>query len=136
MIQGIGTDMVEISRISAMLARRGDALARRILAPSEMPDYLASKDQARFLAKRFAVKEAVSKALGTGLRAPVLMTSIAITHDALGKPELLLSEALQHYFAARAVIRHHVSISDERLYAFAFVVLESAPSAPILETML
>jgi holo-[acyl-carrier protein] synthase len=132
MIRGIGTDMVEISRMEALLARHGESAARRILAPSEMPDFLASRDQARFLAKRFAVKEAFSKAVGTGLRAPVLLTSIGLTHDALGKPEFDLAPALLGFLDARAIARHHVSLSDERHHVLAFVVLEG-DNAPMTE---
>jgi holo-[acyl-carrier protein] synthase len=110
MIQGIGTDMVEISRMRALIARRGAAAAQRILAPDEMAEYLASHDPARLLAKRFAVKEALAKALGT--------------HDALGKPQLSLSDDLSRLLATRGITHPHVSISDERLYALAFVVLE------------
>jgi holo-[acyl-carrier protein] synthase len=116
--------MVEISRMRALIARRGAAAAQRILAPDEMAEYLASHDPARLLAKRFAVKEALAKALGTGLRAPVLLTSISLTHDALGKPQLSLSDDLSRLLATRGITHPHVSISDERLYALAFVVLE------------
>lgn len=124
MIFGIGTDMVEIARMEGLLERRGAAAARRILAASEVAEFDASPEPARFLAKRFAVKEAFSKALGTGVRAPVLLTSIAIVHDAQGKPGLCLSDELQQYCRDRGVARQHVSISDERHYALAFVVLE------------
>lgn len=124
MIFGIGTDMVEIARMEGLLERRGAPAARRILAASELAEFDASSEPARLLAKRFAVKEAFSKALGTGMRAPVLLTSIAITHDAQGKPGLLLSDELQEYCRVRGVAQQHVSISDERHYALAFVVLE------------
>jgi len=133
MIFGIGTDMVEIARINSMLARWGDACARRILAEEELADYHASTDRTRFLAKRFAVKEALAKALGTGLRAPVLLTSIALTHDSLGKPQLSLGAELQSFLSARAITQHHVSLSDERLYALAFIVLEADSVEPSLE---
>ena len=97
-----------------------------ILAPDEMDAFLASPEPGRFLAKRFAVKEAVSKALGTGVRAPVLLTAIALIHDTLGKPMLKFSPELQRFLDVRGVIGHHVSLSDERQYALAFVVLEGA----------
>jgi holo-[acyl-carrier protein] synthase len=124
MIKGIGTDMVEIARIEGLLSRHGEAAARRILAPSELAAFQVSREPARFLAKRFAVKEALAKALGTGLRAPVLLSAIAIVHDELGKPELSLSVELQQFCDARGLRAQHVSISDERHYALAFVVLE------------
>lgn len=124
MIYGIGTDMVEIARMQGLLQRWGDKAGRRILAEAEMPDFLAAADQARFLAKRFAVKEALSKAVGTGVVQPVLLTAIAVSHDAQGKPMLAFGPDLQHFLLQRGVVRSHVSITDEREHALAFVVLE------------
>jgi len=124
MIYGIGTDMVEIARMQGLLQRWGDKAGRRILAESEMAGFLQAADQARFLAKRFAVKEALSKAVGTGVVAPVLLTAIAVTHDELGKPQLVFSTELQDFLQQRGIARSHVSITDEREHALAFVVLE------------
>ena len=124
MIYGIGTDMVEIARMQGLLQRWGDKAGRRILAESEMAGFLQAADQARFLAKRFAVKEALSKAVGTGVVAPVLLTAIAVTHDELGKPQLVFSSELQDFLQQRGIARSHVSITDEREHALAFVVLE------------
>lgn len=126
MIYGIGTDMVEIARMQGLLQRWGDKAGRRILAESEMADFLQARDQARLLAKRFAVKEALSKAVGTGVVEPVLLTAIAISHDELGKPQLVFAPALQDFLAQRGIVRSHVSITDEREHALAFVVLERA----------
>ena len=81
MIFGIGTDIVEVERIAASISQFGDEFAKRILAASEMERYLASNIQARFLTKRFAAKEAFSKALGTGLRGPASFQNIAVAHD-------------------------------------------------------
>ncbi|MBV8048269.1 MAG: holo-ACP synthase [Paludibacterium sp.] len=134
MILGIGTDMVEIARMAALLARHPHGPARHILAPGELDDWRTAEDPARFLAKRFAVKEAFAKALGTGLRAPAVLPAIALEHDALGKPRLVFADALADYLRVRGVTRHHVSLSDERLYALAFVVLEGADAASPLET--
>ena len=124
MIYGIGTDMVEIARMQGLLQRWGDKAGRRILAESEMAGFLQAVDQARFLAKRFAVKEALSKAVGTGVVAPVLLTAIAVSHDELGKPQLVFSPELQAFLQQRGIVRSHVSITDEREHALAFVVLE------------
>jgi holo-[acyl-carrier protein] synthase len=124
MIYGIGTDIVEVDRIQASLDQFGDAFAQRILADSEMPSYLESKIKARFLAKRFAAKEAFSKALGTGIRGEVSFQNIAVTHDDLGKPLLDLSPVLLQLFAEKNIVQSHVSISDEKNLAVAFVVLE------------
>lgn len=124
MIYGIGTDIVEVERIEASLARFGDGFAQRILSEREWQAYAQSHTKARFLAKRFAAKEAFSKALGTGLRGPVALQNIAVAHDDLGKPVFDLAPELQTYLAERGIRCQHLSISDEKALAVAFVVLE------------
>lgn len=125
MIFGIGTDIVEVGRIEASITQFGDDFAKRILAPSELTSYRDSKIKARFLAKRFAAKEAFSKALGTGLREPATFQNIAVSHNDLGKPVLLFATELQNYLDSKSIIQAHISISDEKNLAAAFVVLES-----------
>ena len=125
MIYGIGTDIVEVSRIEASIAQFGDDFAKRILAESEYPSYQESHIKPRFLAKRFAAKEAFSKALGTGLRAPATFQNIAVSHDDLGKPILLLAPELQRFLNGKNIVKTHISISDEKNLAAAFVVLET-----------
>ena len=122
MIIGIGSDIVQLSRIRSALARRGDALARRLLADSEWQRYQVHQDPARFLAKRFAAKEAVFKALGTGLRNGMTWHDVTVTNDEKGKPELHFSGVTA---AMAGAARHHLSISDEQDYALAFVIIES-----------
>ena len=125
MIFGIGTDIVEVERIAASISQFGDEFAKRILATSEMERYLASSIQARFLAKRFGAKEAFSKALGTGLRGPASFQNIAVAHDDLGKPLLVLAPELQAFMQSKQIRHTHLTISDERNLAAAFVVLET-----------
>ncbi|MDP1658674.1 MAG: holo-ACP synthase [Methylotenera sp.] len=125
MIFGIGTDIVEVSRIETSIAQFGDDFAKRILAESEFESYQQSHIKARFLAKRFAAKEAFSKALGTGLRAPATFQNIAVSHDELGKPILVLALELQVFMQSKNITQTHISISDEKNLAAAFVVLES-----------
>ncbi len=125
MIFGIGTDIVEVSRIEEALERHGDAFARRILTDEEYAEFLHSHTQARFLAKRFAAKEAFAKALGTGIRAPATMQNIGVSHDTLGKPVILLAPVLKTLTEEKHIIQQHVSISDEKALAVAFVVLET-----------
>ncbi len=124
MIFGIGTDIVEVSRIEDALARHGEGFARRILTDAELAEFQNSHTQARFLAKRFAAKEAFAKALGTGVRAPATMQNIGVSHDALGKPVLTLAPVLQTLVEEKNIVRQHLSISDEKALAVAFVVLE------------
>lgn len=126
MIYGIGTDIVEVSRIEDSLARFGDAFAQRILNEREWLAYSQSQTQARFLAKRFAAKEAFAKALGTGLRAPATFQNIEITHDDMGKPMLDLAPELQAMLDKQGIRHAHLSVSDEKALAAAFVVLEKA----------
>lgn len=126
MIYGIGTDIVEVTRIESSITQFGDDFAKRILAESELVSYAESQIKARFLAKRFAAKEAFSKALGTGLRAPCSFQNIAVSHDALGKPILLLADDLQTFLQCKRIKHTHISISDEKNLAAAFVVLETS----------
>lgn len=124
MIYGIGTDIVEVVRIEESLSRFGDTFAQRILNDVEWGEYQASHVKARFLAKRFAAKEAFAKALGTGIRGAASFGNIGVGHDALGKPELQLAPVLQQWLEEKGVSRLHLSISDEKMLAAAFVVLE------------
>lgn len=125
MIYGIGTDIVEVGRVESSIEKFGDDFAKRILAESEMDSYLETSIKSRFLAKRFAAKEAFSKAMGTGLREPVTFQNIAISHDDLGKPILVLDKVLQDLLTEKSINHMHISISDEKNLAAAFVVLES-----------
>ncbi len=125
MIFGIGTDIVEVSRIEDSLTRFGEAFAQRLLTEREWLAFEQSQTKARFLAKRFAAKEAFAKALGTGLRAPATFQNIGVTHDDLGKPVFDLTPELQCALDQRGICATHLSISDEKSLALAFVVLES-----------
>lgn len=124
MIFGIGTDIVEVSRIEEALHRHGEGFAQRILSDAELAEFRQSSVKARFLAKRFAAKEAFAKALGTGVRAPATLPNISVCHDHLGKPALVLAPALQTLVEEKHISRLHLSISDEKALAAAFVVIE------------
>lgn len=125
MIYGIGTDLVDIKRIENALFRYGDRFLHRILAEVEVAAYAESAQPARFLAKRFAAKEAFSKAWGTGIGEAVGWHDVAVTHDARGKPLIAPSTTMSAKFAAANITAAHVSISDENGHALAFVVIES-----------
>ena len=128
MVSGIGTDIIRINRIAAALARHGDRFAQKILGPQEMEKYLRrkQKDEARgvrFLATRFAAKEAFSKAIGLGMRMPMTWRAVQFLNAPSGKPMVVTSGALtefmqQHGFTAQ------VSLTDEAEYAVAFVIVE------------
>ena len=124
MIYGVGTDVVEIHRIEAALKRYGERFARRILCPTELQRFQGHRLPANYLAKRFAAKEAFTKALGTGIRAPANWHGVWVRNLASGKPVLEFSEALQKFMKAKGVTSAHVSLSDEKGVAFATVILE------------
>jgi len=124
-IKGLGTDIAEIERVEKALSRTGVAFAQRILTPEEMTRFADSKQQGRFLAKRFAAKEAASKALGTGIAKGVTFHDFTITNDDAGKPQLTLSNKALQLANAMGVTHFHLSISDERHYAVATVIYES-----------
>lgn len=124
MIVGIGADLAAIERTRALWQRHGERALEKLLAPDERADCRASSDPGRFLAKRFAAKEALGKALGTGIRAPVLLPAISVTHDALGKPAFAFAPELNEWMAVRGW-SCHLSLSDESGQALAFVVVET-----------
>jgi len=121
MIHGIGTDIVSIQRIKDAISRFNDRFPERILAAAELEDYRKSVAKASFLAKRFAAKEAVVKALGSGFKFGISMQDIVVTHDDLGKPMLQLTGFAKEYLDAENIGDLHISISDERDYAVCFV---------------
>lgn len=123
MIHGIGTDIVAVARLKGMWERHGERIADKFLAPCEREEFARAPDKGRFLAKRFAAKEAFAKALGTGVRAPATLTAIGVTHDDLGKPLFAPGEALAALLADKGLVAH-LSISDEADYAVAYVILE------------
>ena len=123
MIHGIGTDIVRIPRMAGVLARYGERFANRILAPEERAAFAARNDADRFLAKRFAAKEAFGKALGTGVAAPATLHALIIDHDRRGKPVFRYGTELAHHMEAERLTAH-LSLSDEADYVVAFVVIE------------
>ncbi len=124
MIFGIGTDIISVARIEAAMQRHGDAFAKRILSTHEHLELSSQAHPARFLAKRFAAKEAFAKATGQGLRHPVSLQRITVSHDALGKPIFVFDGSLADHLVKLGIARHHLSLSDEKDTAVAFVILE------------
>ena len=123
MIYGIGTDIAAVARLRRMWDRHGEKTLEKILAPSELDDFSLASDKGRFLAKRFAAKEAFSKALGTGIRPPAVLPAIAVGHDELGKPGLAFCGQLAEMLENLGLTAH-LSLSDEAEYAIAYVILE------------
>ena len=125
MIAGIGVDLVEVQRIQRLLDGYGDRFAGRVLTPQERKQYQLSSRQVSFLATRFAAKEAISKALGTGLRYPVTLHSISVISADNGRPEFQFGEVLSPYLASRKIDGAHLSITHEKGLVCAVVVLEA-----------
>ncbi len=125
MIFGIGTDIVSIERIRKSLSRHGNKLAKKILTQAEYCEFeQINGSSAQYLAKRFAVKEAVAKAMGTGFRNGLLLSHIGTSHDEQGKPQLVLTGKAQDFIQQHKISKTYVSISDEVEHALAFVTLE------------
>ena len=124
MIVGIGTDLCEIGRVQKALERHGERFARKILVETELQRFRKHRKQAAYLAKRFAAKEAFSKAVGTGMRFPVTWQGISVENGPSGVPVFRFSEPLQLLLNKRGVAAAHLSLTDETGMACAFVVLE------------
>ncbi len=123
-ILGLGTDIIEIARIAGSHSRM-KKLAQRILTAAELAIFNEHTQPERYLAKRFAAKEAAVKALGTGIGRGVGWQQMVVSNNALGGPELTFTgEALQ-ISRQKGVARVHLSISDEANYAVATVILSS-----------
>ena len=124
MIFGVGTDVVEIERIKAALERHGERFALRILCPPELERFKRHRLPANYLAKRFAAKEAFTKAIGTGNKSPANWHGVWVRNLASGKPVLESTDALQALLQRTGITSAHLSLSDERGVAFATVILE------------
>ncbi len=123
-IIGIGIDLCEIERIEASLEKYKDAFANKILHPEEKKIFDQHRFKARYVAKRFAAKEAFAKALGTGIAHGVTLPDIEVRNDDFGKPILFLHGKTRIKFEQSGASKLHLSISDERNYAIAQVIIE------------
>jgi len=119
----VGTDILKVERMDDVVGRLGDRFVQRILTGQEQDEYRASKQANRLLAKRFAAKEAIAKALGTGIGRGVSWQDIQIEHDANGAPQVRLSGGAAQAAAARGGSRIELSLADEIEYVVAFAVL-------------
>lgn len=124
MILGVGVDLIEVTRIRDTFARFGDRFVRRILHESEIAYCLSHRDPAPFLAARFAAKEAISKAFGTGITSELGWTDMEIGKRASGEPFVIMHGAGAELFQRRGAIRLHLSLSHTVHYAIAQAVLE------------
>jgi len=122
-IFGVGTDVVRLDRVEATLERFGEHFVARLLLPEEEAQYRRHRRKARFLAMRFAGKEAVVKAMGTGFRNGMWIRDVGIVADPRGKPEIIYSERGRAVCAQMGIGAGHVSLTDEAGLVVAFAVL-------------
>ena len=128
MIYGIGTDVCDLRRIRASLARHGERFAQKILSEGEMATWRARGARwpdrgISYLATRFSAKEAFSKAIGLGMRMPMTWRHCEINKTPSGKPEIVLHGALKEWFEAKQLTAH-ITVTDETDYAASFCVVE------------
>lgn len=123
MIFGIGTDVVRLDRVEATLARFGEHFVDRLLLPEERAQYHRHQRKGRFLAMRFAGKEAVVKAMGTGFSNGMWIRDVGIVADPRGKPEIVYSARGRALCAKMGIGAGHVSLTDEAGIVLAFAVL-------------
>ena len=126
MIFGIGTDIVETSRVQGIYDRYGDQVARRILMDEELELYGRTKDPVRFLAMRFAGKEATVKAMGTGFAHGVWLRDVGILNNDWVRPVIVWSERGSRICARLGIGSGHVSLTDDAGLVMAFAVVEHA----------
>ncbi|AYY96754.1 holo-ACP synthase [Burkholderia multivorans] len=136
-IYGIGTDIVQVSRVAAVLERTGGRFAEKVLGPDELRVFHARRARSKargiaFLATRFSAKEAFSKAIGLGMHWPMTWRALQTLNRPSGEPYVVASGELADWLAARGITAR-VTVSDERDYAVSFVIAETglpAPDAP------
>ena len=123
MALAVGTDIVEIQRIAKVIARQGDQFVQRIPCETEQAEYQRLNQSAAFLAKRFAAKEAVAKALGTGIGRGVSFQNIQVVNNELGAPAIELSGGAAEAMKSLGGTKLLISLADEQQYAVAYVIL-------------
>jgi holo-[acyl-carrier protein] synthase len=130
-IYGIGTDIVQISRVAAVMERTHGRFAARVLGPDELQVYEARKarSEARglaYLSTRFSAKEAFSKAIGLGMHWPMTWRAVQTLNEPGGRPVMVASGELAQWLDVHGIETVRVTISDERDYAVSFVIAETA----------
>jgi holo-[acyl-carrier protein] synthase len=120
-IIGTGVDIVSLKRVAEIHSRYPESFFKRILNKSERPDFESVRNKAAFLAKRFAAKEAVVKALGTGIGRGLCFADIVIEHEPLGRPVVRIINDIKGVDLEDIEI--HISISDEQEFAIAHVII-------------
>lgn len=132
-IYGIGTDIIQVSRVAAVMERTDGRFASRVLGPDELAVYEARKARSAsrglaYLSTRFSAKEAFSKAIGLGMHMPMTWRALQTLNEPGGKPVMVASGALAQWLDERGITMR-VTISDEQDYAVSFVIAETTDPA-------
>jgi len=128
MIFGVGTDILKVERVAAALERFGPRFVRHLLMPEELLDFERTKNPVRFLGMRFAAKEAIVKALGTGFANGMWLRDAGVVHDPRGKPEIIYSARGLEVCRSLGVGSGHITLSDEAGLIVAVAILMNAPA--------
>ena len=123
-IYGIGTDLVNINRVQRLYNKYGQKFVDKILLPEEKKLLQSNRDPVKFLANRFAGKEAAAKAFGTGFSQGVSWKDIGVTKNLSGQPKLIFSKKIKTLFSQKEILSAHISLTDDHPWAIAFVILE------------
>lgn len=126
MIFGVGTDILKIERVASVYQRYGERFVRHLLMPEELQDFARTKNPVRFLSMRFAAKEAIVKALGTGFANGMWLRDSGVVHDPRGKPEMVFSARGRELCLAYGAGPGHLSLSDEAGLIVAIAILMKA----------
>jgi holo-[acyl-carrier protein] synthase len=124
-IYGVGIDLVQVERIEKLLEHWGERFETRVFTEFERQFCSGRKNRAACLALRFAAKEAFVKALGLGMRKPVLWLDIEVRQDALGKPVISLTPPALQYCREKGIDSWHLSLTDDGRYGAAVVIIET-----------
>ena len=125
MIKGIGIDLIDNSRIQVLHEKYGQVFAKKILSEAEMIEFTESKYPVSYLPKHFASKEALSKALGTGLyRRGIFPSNLTVDHDDAGKPFFIKNDSLLEVLRSISASNIFLSVSDTNNHATAMVLVE------------
>jgi holo-[acyl-carrier protein] synthase len=124
MIYGVGTDILRLDRVARVFDRYGEKFVQRLLLPEELKYFAYSKNPVRFLTMRFAAKEAIVKAMGTGFANGMWIRDCGTTPDRLGKPEIIFSSRGHAKCEELGIVGGHVTLTDEAGLVVAFAVLE------------
>lgn len=126
MIFGIGVDALEVKRVGETLERFGERFIQRLLMPEEQAQLARTQRRVRFIAMRFAAKEAIVKAMGTGFSHGVWIRDVGVVQNAWGKPEVVFSERGDRVRRGLGIGEGHVTLTDEAGLVVAVAVLMKA----------